>query len=88
MAAYGCMPGSHALPPNTRANSGEATSASPTPSRAAISAECASSTGAATGVGLTADQSAPVTSRMPGPWMGSPGNSRTNALSNRKSMPH
>jgi hypothetical protein len=47
------MSSSVALPPNTCANAGERTSPSSRPSVAAISRECASSTGAATGVGST-----------------------------------
>ena len=57
------MPGSKALPPNTRANSCEARSASLKPSSAAISRECASNRGASTGVGSTADHVAPCTWR-------------------------
>ena len=47
------------------------------PSSAAISAECATRRGAATGVGSTRDHSAPWTWRTRGPCSGSPGRSRT-----------
>src|SRR5690606_25200671 len=80
------MPGSSALPPKTSANSVDAMAASPSPSSVAISREWASSRGAATAVGSTADHIAPVTWRTPAPATGSPGSSRTNALSNLSSM--
>jgi len=74
------IPGHCALPPNTSANSCEATSASEKPSVAAISRECAIRRGAGTGVGRTRDQ-APATWRMPGDRSGSPGSVSTNRLS-------
>ena len=70
-------------PPNTCANSGVAISPSLNPRTAAISAECASTRGAATGVGSTGEYSAPSTWRRRGPRSASPGTSRTNALSKR-----
>src|SRR5690606_32963112 len=75
------MPGSSALPPNTCANSGDARSSASKPSSAAISRECASSRGAATGVGATADQAAPCTWRRKLRGSGSPGRARRKALS-------
>src|SRR5690606_11645083 len=76
------MPGYSALPPNTSANPGACTVAASKPSSAAISGECASRHGAATGVGDTDDHAAPVTSRRRGPVSVSPGSSRMKRLSN------
>src|SRR5688572_30134907 len=79
------MPGSSALPPKTLANRGDITSSAVRPRTRAISSECASSTGAATGVGSTRDHAPPSTWRTRGPVSGSPGSSRRNVLSNRRS---
>src|SRR5579862_15453 len=78
------MPSTSALPAKTWANSGDATSASSMPSKAATSCEYAMSRGAATRVGWTREYKAPCTCRRRVPVSGSAGSLDTKALSKRK----
>ena len=80
----GLMPSSSALPANTCANAGDATSAASMPNSDATSRECAISRGAHTGVGSTRECNAPCTCRRRDPSCGSMGSSCTKVLSKRR----